>query len=191
MPRTGKIAEEIAEDEQAFEGAPQNSRTRMVDWVQSLKVPIVLTFYSAGVCVVVFWLLDQRGSQWIPAIMAVLGLLSAMLVLKLLVSQLSGFLFDAERDKLSYPLYVLRRTMRLSEINDANCQTTRKTSFYSILIYLFWNDGKRFQNSSRYIVNVSGDFGARRIIFRSKYKRDQFLSLLHIYAPQCRITRWV
>jgi hypothetical protein len=42
--------------------------------------------------------------------------------------------------------------------------------------------------SKRYIVNVSGEFGARRIILHSKYKRDQFLSLLRAFAPQCRIT---
>jgi len=46
-------------------------------------------------------------------------------------------------------------------------------SFRSVLIYLFLNSAKRFQNTSRYVVSISGEFGARAIIFRSKYKPDQ------------------
>lgn len=50
---------------------------------------------------------------------------------------------------------------------------------------------KGLGNTRRYFVNLSGGFGARRIAFHTKYKRDQFLSLLRAHAPDCRITRWV
>ncbi|MGY2811977.1 hypothetical protein ACVIHF_008707 [Bradyrhizobium sp. USDA 4506] len=42
--------------------------------------------------------------------------------------------------------------------------------------------------TKRYFVNLSGNFGSRRIVFHTKNKRDQFLSLIRSFAPQVRIT---
>ena len=108
-------------------------------------------------------------------------------------SQILGVSFNAAQDRLSYPLYVFRRNIRLSEIHDANSQTKTKPAFYitnTIIGMVSDHQIKGLGTTKRYFVNMSGDFGARRIVFHTKYKRDQFLSLLRSFAPHCRITRW-
>ncbi|MCG2633234.1 hypothetical protein L6654_42760, partial [Bradyrhizobium sp. WYCCWR 13023] len=109
------------------------------------------------------------------------------------ISQLAGVKFDSAQDSLSYPLYVLRRTIRLSEIRDANSQTITKPAFQitnTIIGMVSVGQIKGLGTTKRYFANMSGDFGSRRIVFHTKSKRDQFFSLLRRYAPHCRITRW-
>lgn len=105
-----------------------------------------------------------------------------------------GTVFDGSKDTLSYPMYVLRRSIRLSEIRDANVQTITKPALQmtnTIIGLISVGQIKGLGNTRRLFVNLSGGFGARRIAFHTKYKRDQFLSLLRAHAPDCRITRWV
>jgi hypothetical protein len=108
-----------------------------------------------------------------------------------IISQMRGIYFDDGADALSYRVYFFRRSLRLSEIADANCQTKMAHDDpFSFVINMIGHHATDEPKSKRYIVNLSGEVGARRVIFYSKYKRDQFLSLLRRFAPQCRITRW-
>jgi hypothetical protein len=74
------------------------------------------------------------------------------------------------------PYFVFQRTVRLSQIHDANCEFEYRKFFDMPIQY--------------YMVNLSGDFGMRQVTFVTKSRRDQFLSLLSRYAADCNITRW-
>jgi hypothetical protein len=76
----------------------------------------------------------------------------------------------------------------LSGIHDANAQTINKRGV-DVLASLGEKNPKH-KTVHHYNVNLSGDFGARRLMFRSKFKRDQFLSILRALRPSVRITRW-
>jgi hypothetical protein len=176
-------------------------RTRMVDWIQCCKLPLALSVIGF---LVLFQLTDNLRSRSKNVVdlvpntredAAVAVLLVAYVILGPLAvwAQLMGTVFDGRADRLSYPTYVLRRRLRLSELRDANVQTTTKPAFQmtnAIIGLISVGQIKGLGNTKRYFVNLSGDFGARRIAFHTKYKRDQFLSLLRAYAPDCRITRW-
>ena len=174
----------------------------MVDWLQCCKLPVVFSVFGFLVLYGFAGSLHSgstRMSDLIPRSKedaAVVILLVAYLVLGPLAvwAQLMGTVFDGPRDTLSYPMYVLRRRVRLSQIRDANAQTITKPAFQmtnTIIGLISVGQIRGLGNTKRYFVNLSGDFGARRIVFHTKYKRDQFLSLLRAYAPDCRITRWV
>ena len=111
-----------------------------------------------------------------------------------LTTQLRGAYFNGPNKLLSYPLTVFRREVRISDIRDANCQTITKPAFHisnTIIGIVSVGQIKGLGITKRYIVNMSGEFGSRRVIFHTKYKRDQFLSLLRSFAPHVRITRWI
>lgn len=166
--------------------APGGTQARMVDWLQCCKLPVLFALFGGAL----IYVQNLKGpippGVYIGAILIIIGALA-------LASQLSGFLFDRTKDRLSYPMYIFRRSMPLSQISDANCQTISKPAFNAINTVVGFFSGHQFKvgTTKRYIVNISGEFGSRRIIFHAKHKRDQFLSLLRNYAPQCRITRWV
>ena len=107
-----------------------------------------------------------------------------------IVVSLMGTVFDPAKNSLTYPVYVFRRSIPLNGIRSANCQNyTHKTeSNYAKLADA--RSKATVLYSKSYAVNLSGDFESRRLVFNSKYKRDQFLSYLRDYAPRCRITRW-
>jgi hypothetical protein len=88
-------------------------------------------------------------------------------------------------------MFCFRRSISLSKIDDANCQIKMGTDdALSFAIKPLGHTPTDKSESKRYVVNMSGEFSAMRVIFHSKYKRDQFLSLLRSFAPQVRITRW-
>jgi hypothetical protein len=91
-------------------------------------------------------------------------------------------------DRLSYPYFAWRLGLPLSGIHDANAQTINKRGV-DVLASLGEKNPK-YKTVHHYHVNLSGDFGARRLMFRSKFKRDQFLSILRTIRPDVRITRW-
>jgi hypothetical protein len=160
-----------------------SANARMVDWLQSWKAPI---FIGGVVIVASFFLFQGNG----PAINRMVWL-AAFVGIWTLSVQLRGLYFDRAADRLSYPMLFFRRSIQLSKIDDANCQTKMGTDDpLSFAIKLLGHTPTDKSESKRYIVNMSGEFGARRVIFHSKYKRDQFLSLLRSFAPQVRITRW-
>lgn len=172
--------DDIDEGVQSDDGLPD---ARMVDWLQSWKAPI---FIGGVVIVAGFFLFQGNG----PAINRMVWLAAFVGIWTLFV-QLRGLYFDRAADRLSYPMLFFRRSIQLSKIDDANCQTKMGTDDpLSFAIKLLGHMPTDKSESKRYIVNMSGEFGARRVIFHSKYKRDQFLSLLRSFAPQVRITRW-
>lgn len=160
----------------------ENATDRMIDWLQSWKAPAFI-----GGTVFVVSLFFVHGNAAAVNRMIWVSLLVAFWTL---IGQLLGIYFDQAADKLSYPMLFFRRSIHLSQIADANCQTkVGEDDPFSFVIRLLGHTPTDKSQSKRYIVNLSGDFGARRVIFHGKYKRDQFLSLLRRYAPQCRITR--
>jgi hypothetical protein len=181
------------DDDDEFETAESavstGARARMVDWLQCCKLPLLFTVIF-GFTVYSHLTNSKASGEAFPllsfAIFVPIGLFAV-------VSQLSGFLFDEAKDRLSYPMYIFRRSVPLSEIDDANCETISKPAFRATNTIIGVLSGHQFKagKTKRYIVNISGEFGSRRIILHTKQKRDQFLSLLHAYAPHCRITRWV
>jgi len=174
----------IIEDDDAEDTAgEQRQRTRIVDWklatllpIQFLIVSIILIFVLPEI------IRDLRINIFI------LLVLFALVPISLTV-QLIGYVFDTTTDRLRYPFYTIRRRVQLSEIRDANCQniTKRWSSDWGRAI---GESNKQSHVRRRYYVNLSGRFGARRLVFGSKYKRDQFLSALKQYAPRVKITRW-
>jgi hypothetical protein len=184
--QTRRTYEATFDDEQDDEGSETDGevppRFRMVDWKQTAYMtvwtPILLLIGSAF------------ATQFAPALSGIMIVAAPISIPVLLFVHLSGYLFDASQNRLSYPMYVFRRSVSLSQVDDANCQTT----FQRIRTDTrdFGEAGGQVKERSvrRYHANLSGDFGARRVVFFSKYKRDQFLSLLRRYAPRARITRW-
>jgi hypothetical protein len=161
-----------------------NSENRMIDWLQSWKAPI----FVGGTVFVISLIFVQENAAAIDRMIWV----SLLVAFWTLIGQLRGIYFNRDADKLSYPMFFFRRSVHLSEIADANCQTkVGEDDPLSFVIRLLGHTPTDQSKSKRYIVNLSGEFGARRVIFHGKYKRDQFLSLLRRYSPQCRITRWV
>ena len=163
----------------------------MIDWLQCAKLPVMLAAF--GTILIVYAIKSPEARALaiivIPIAIALLGL-----GLFALVTQLRGFLFNGRQDSLSYPLTVFRRQVQISDIRDANCQTITKPAFHitnTIIGLVSVGQVKGLGTTKRYIVNMSGEFGARRVIFHTKYKRDQFLSLLRSFAPHVRITRWI
>jgi hypothetical protein len=160
-----------------------NDQARMRDWAQCWKAPV----FIGGTVFVISLIPFQGDARAVTAMIWV----SLSVALCTLLLQLRGIHFDRGADRLSYPMYCFRRSTRLSEIDDANCQTRAgEDDPFSFVIRLLGHTPADRSKSKRYIVNLSGGFGARRVVFQSKYKRDQFLSLLRSFAPQARITRW-
>lgn len=182
MLRNLKIKSESIENENSIANKV-GAEYRMIDWIKAFS-----TVIGAIILLPLAWIFANVIFHSPFISMIILSLLILLVPITAIV-QFKGYLFDVARDALSYPVYVYRRTIPISEIRNANCQTIsgRSTS-----------DPGRIIGESRpitshykyYLVNVSGDFGVRPITFGAKYKRDQFLSILRMVAPQCRITRW-
>jgi hypothetical protein len=166
-------------DEELEISTAARSRTSftMVDWTQS--------FYILGGTSFVGFLLSEIAHEGKMRVLAA----TSLILLPLAYVHLRGYVFDPARDALYYPMRILRRSLRLSQVTDANCQTVTKRirsdprSFGEI-------GSIKTRIVTRYNANLSGEFGSRRVIFYSRYKRDQFISLLREYAPHVRITRW-
>lgn len=113
------------------EMASAGRKTRMIDWLQCCKLPVA--FSVVGFLVLYGVTGDLRsGSKTLADLLPntradalVACLLLAYVVFGPLAvwAQLMGTVFDGAKDTLSYPMYVLRRSIRLSEIRDANVQT--------------------------------------------------------------------
>lgn len=169
------------------EQSEERDQARMVDWLQSWKAP---AFFGFGTFMVLAILANEMEVHIGQGRIIVTSLFVAVYAL---VNQLRGVQFDRKADELSYPMYLFRRNIHLSKIADANCQIKVGEDNPIMLIVRLMGltpNARDRSESKRYLVNLSGDFGARRVIFHDKYKRDQFLSLLRSFAPQVRITRW-
>jgi hypothetical protein len=159
-------------------------KRRIIDWGQPILLPIYIGIAAMiGVVALAAVFHSDTGS-------ALVIVAAAVAIPVSIVVSLMGTVFDPAKNKLTYPVYVIRRSIPLNGIRAANCQTyTRKTE--SNYTKLADPRSKAVTlSSTSYDVNLSGDFESRRLKFNSKYKRDQFLSYLRDYVPRCRITRW-
>ena len=191
--------DDFEEEERAVERPA--GKVRSVDWLQLCKLPVA---FSVIGFLLIFGLIDDisKGSKTLTGLVPktqedtlLVVVAAAYIVLwpLAIVSQILGIVFDAKRDRLSYPRYIIRRAIRLSEIHDANSQTVTKPAFQitnTIIGLVSVGQIKGLGTTKRYFANLSGDFGSRRVVFHTKSKRDAFFSLLRRFAPDCRITRW-
>ena len=175
-----------AQDEDGFEESPgvAGSPRRIVDWKQLLLLPVQLAFLGVIVVMIVGY------GMKLPTFAVILAILFVAAVPVAFVVNAKGVLLDPAADALSYPVYVFRRRIPLSAIRAANCENVTHRSDTSMYARLVGEKGGRAQTSKTYHVNLSGDFESRRLVFTSKYKRDQFLAYLRDFVPRCRITRW-
>jgi len=177
---------EAAEKEDAEEVEPDANQmpvesNRIIDWLKVCTTPILIAFNAS----IVFVALSATLSP-------TLGMMGFVVVpiafISAITSHLMGTHFDVSNDRLSYPYFAWRLGLPLSGIHDANAQTVNKRGV-DVLASLGEKNPK-YKTVHHYHVNLSGDFGARRLMFRSKFKRDQFLSILRSIRPNARITRW-
>jgi hypothetical protein len=166
----------------------------MRDWVQAFKLPfqlLVLLFFLP-LLIMIFVHASQAPPILIAITLPPLILFFAFAFLGALWSQFAGIVFDGRNDTLIYPAYSIRRSIVLSEINDANCEFSSGPVFGTLVAFVLNMSGQspKSKPSKMYLVNLSGAFGSRQVRFAAKKRRDQFLSLLRRYVPSCRITRW-
>ncbi|MBR0838701.1 hypothetical protein JQ607_00660 [Bradyrhizobium liaoningense] len=154
---------------------------RIVDWLKVCTTPILIAFNAS----IVFVALSATLS---PNLGAIGFVVVPIVFVAALASHLMGTHFDVSANRLSYPYFAWRLGLPLSGIQDANAQTVNKRGV-DVLASLGEKNPK-YKVVHHYHVNMSGDFGARRLMFRSKFKRDQFLSILRTVRPNVRITRW-
>ncbi|MHC2253184.1 hypothetical protein ACVILK_002876 [Bradyrhizobium embrapense] len=154
---------------------------RIVDWLKVCTTPVLIAFNAAIVFVALAAMLSPTFGI-IGFVVVPIAFVSA------LTSHLMGTHFNVPGDRLSYPYFAWRLGLPLSGIHDANAQTISKRGV-DVLASLGEKNPK-YKTVHHYHVNLSGDFGARRLMFRSKFKRDQFLSILRTIRPDVRTTRW-
>lgn len=176
-----EAAAELDSDFEGDAGQIPIESNRIVDWVKVCTTPLLIGFNASIVFVAL-------GATLSPAIGTIGFVVVPIAFVSALVSHLMGTYFDVSGDRLSYPYFAWRLGLPLSGIHDANAQTISKRGV-DVLASLGEANPKR-KTIHHYHVNLSGDFGARRLMFRSKFKRDQFLSILRALRPNVRITRW-
>lgn len=181
-------SEDIKDD---VDGIPIESN-RIVDWVKVFTTPVLITFNVLLVSVALSAMATQTHQGALDKVIGVVGTIGLVMVpivfVVCLTSHLMGTHFNVSGDRLSYPYFAWRLGLPLSGIHDANAQTINKRGV-DVLASLGEKNPK-YKTVHHYHVNLSGDFGARRLMFRSKSKRDQFLSILRTVRPNVRITRW-
>jgi hypothetical protein len=154
---------------------------RIVDWLKVCTTPVLIAFNASIIFVGLAGTLSPTFGM-IGFVVVPIAFVSA------LTSHLMGTHFNVSGDRLSYPYFAWRLGLPLSGIHDANAQTINKRGV-DVLASLGEKNPK-YTTVHHYHVNLSGDFGARRLMFRSKFKRDQFLSILRTIRPDARVTRW-
>jgi hypothetical protein len=181
VSRHEAAAEPDSEDVEGEAGQLPIESNRIVDWVKVCTTPILIGFNASIVFVAL-------GATLSPTL-GTIGFVGVPIAfVSALASHLMGTHFDVTGDRLSYPYFAWRLALPLSGIHDANAQTINKRGV-DVLASLGEKNPKH-KTVHHYHVNLSGDFGARRLMFRSKFKRDQFLSILRAIRPNVRITRW-
>jgi len=150
------------------------SKARVIDWYRAI------TLTTITVVIGLFIFISAATSQ--PPHLrggAELWSIAVSIALWLGWVHFGGAAFDVTQNTLTFPTVLFRRSVRLSEIRDANvANLARKFR------------GNRTTTRWIYAVDLSGDFGGRQVKFWSRKRRDQFLSDLRHLCPKCRITRW-
>lgn len=191
----GITRDEFQDDEDQYPQQEEIKRIRMIDWIYACKQAIVTAFF----CIpwfIIGGLLDDAMHAPKFVSMAVLLLIPLTILATpiTLVVNLIGFVFDPAKNVLTYPAFIFRRSIPISEIRNANSETTTTRHTYDPGQYArlagdFGAKQARTTVHRNHTVNLSGNFGVRIMRFGARYKRDQFLSILQMVAPQCRITR--
>jgi hypothetical protein len=183
-----KFQPEQDEEEDRYPGPKTVKRIRMIDWIYACRLALITPFWC-----IVWFLGGYMASQSHAPNFVVTGIfllipLTISAIPLVLIVNFMGYVFDPAQNSLRYPVFLLRRSIPISEIRDANAQTitTKHTSDPGRVV---GESRQQTVRSRRHLVNVSGDFGVRVMRFGARYKRDQFLSILRVVAPQCRITR--
>jgi hypothetical protein len=186
-------SEEISDIDQEDDFEPAPTSHRIIDWVKVFTTPVLVTFNVFLISIALEELSKQTPNQaalgQVMYMVGIVGLVAVPIVfLSAVISQSMGTYFNVAKDRISYPYYAWRLRLPLSGIRDANAQTISKRGV-DVLASLGEKNPKH-KTVHHHHVNLSGDFGARRLMFRSKFKRDQFLSILRSIRPDVRITRW-
>jgi hypothetical protein len=200
------FVDDDGETKAAIAGSAPGKTLRMLDWIRAFKLVLFYVPLAGACCALAVFLIWAWVAQGHPdqdtRILFVIGFaIPAIAVLSLLaiIVHFIGYVFDPAR-RLTYPTYVFRRSIPISEITDANCETLiGHNPLGQAAVGLLVQSGsygkpkpiQRTRPARIYVVDVSGEFGVRQMRFAAKYKRNQFLSNLRVVAPQCRITRWV
>lgn len=157
-------------------------RVRVVDWYRAI------TLTTTVVIVAVVLLSATTDSQSVQLLSAAVSLFAIWLGFV----HFGGTIFDVTQDTLSFPTLLFRRSIRLSEIRDANVANLTRRFQVPNLALAGGGKGPATRASTQriYAVDLSGDFGGRQVKFWSRKRRDQFLSNLRHLYPKIRITRW-
>jgi hypothetical protein len=158
--------------------------TRLRDWTRAFLLTLEMALATA---VFPIFIVATIWNRYDPKLHAAIAAAFGVFLLVVARTQFSGILFNGTTDRLSFPQYFVSRSVTLSEIQDANAETISGGSIVWELIRILAK--AKGPNIKQHAVNLSGDFGSRRIRFYSRQSRDQFLSLLRKYAPQARVTR--
>jgi hypothetical protein len=184
-------------DDSSLEEIRSLSKARMRDWIQAFTYPseiLVATVLGLLLVPILFAAIGNASptlARVALAAMIACFLMAILLCFGAIWSQFAGIVFDARNNRLTFPAYSIRRAVALSEIQDANSESISGGTIIGRTLRNMAQSPRK--NSSRYrmyVVNLSGRFGSRPVRFLSKRRRDQFLSLLRVYAPQARITRF-
>jgi hypothetical protein len=156
-------------------------QVRVIDWYRAISLTATAFFVAA----VVF------SANTGPESLRLLGLALCVLAIWLGWIHFGGAIFDIPRDKLDFPTLLFRRSVRLSEIRDANvANLTRRFQVPNFAASGGAKGPATISTTQRiYAVDLSGDFGGRQVKFWSRKRRDQFLSNLRHLCPKCRVTR--
>jgi hypothetical protein len=196
-------------DEISRQNLGPSRKIRMIDWIWAcgltIAAPLTVGLGALAIGLVLAILVTSVGKDTIGGLAmryTSAGVFVACIAAAALSAPLAaianflGYVFDPTQDRMSFPTYVIRRSVPISEIRDANAETitTRRTFDPNKSARLAgdfsWKPTRKVTTRS-HVVTVSGDFGVRIMRFGARYKRDQFLSILRAVAPQCRITRAV
>jgi hypothetical protein len=154
---------------------------RVIDWYRAITLtamPVVTAL------ILLFVITDQKSQVLIGA--------ACLLAIWLGWVHFSGTVFDVKSDTLTFPTLLFTRSIRLSEIRDANAASLARTYKIPNMALAGGGGGSRTQTVVHriYAVDLSGNFGGRQVKYWSRKRRDQFLSVLCHLRPDCRITRW-
>jgi hypothetical protein len=164
------------------DGAVRLSIIRVIDWYRAISLttsPVIIAVVLSSATA------DPKSAQSFSAAVCFLAIWLGWV-------HFSGTIFDVKNDTLTFPTFLFRRSISLSQIRDANAATLTRTYKIPNMALAGGGSGPKTQTVVHriYAVNLSGNFGGRQLTLWSRKRRDQFLSVLRDVRPEVRITRW-
>jgi len=167
------------QDRLLTEGTSKIGTNRIIDWWRIGKATLNYSIY-------LFASLIFAGAA--PHLILSALAIGTILFVLWMIAHLMGIVFDLDGDQLHYPSFILRRSVPLSGITDANAQVVVRALMSTLANGI--GSGPKSRPDKQYAVILSGDFETRQVRFASRKRRDQFLSMVRRFAPRARITRW-